>query len=45
MQKLIDRYRANPTADNAKRVLAHARKHPFATLLLSSDDLALIETL
>lgn len=45
MKKLIDRYRANPTTENADRILAHVRKHPFATLLLDSEDLELIETL
>jgi hypothetical protein len=45
MKKLIDRYRANPTTENADRILTHIRKHPFATLLLDSEDLELIETL
>jgi hypothetical protein len=45
MKKLIDRYRANPTPENADRILSHIRKHPFATLLLDSEDLELIETL
>ncbi len=43
MQKLIDRYRANPTADNAKRLLAYNYKHPFASILLTREDQATIE--
>lgn len=43
MQKLIDAYKANPTAKTAARVLAHADKHPFSTLLLSSADQKALE--
>lgn len=41
MKKLLDRYRANPTADNLNAVLAYNRKHPFAEWLLSPEDAAL----
>ena len=45
MQKLIDAYKANPTAKNAARVIAHGEKHPFSTLMISSADLKLLESL
>lgn len=43
MQKLLDAYKANPCAKTANRMLAYADKHPFSTLLLSSEDNRLIE--
>jgi hypothetical protein len=45
MQKLIDRYRTNPTAANARAVLAYDAKHPFASMLLSKDDTILLARL
>ena len=45
MQKLIDRYRANPTDANARAVLAHDRKHPFASMLLTKEDTLLVAAL
>lgn len=45
MQKLIDRYRANPTDANALAVLAYDRKHPFASMLLTPQDAALLARL
>jgi hypothetical protein len=42
MQKLIDAYKTNPNAKTINRVLAHADKHPFSTLLLSSADTHLL---
>ena len=45
MQKLIDRYRANPTDANALAVLAYDLKHPFASMLLSKDDALLVARL
>jgi hypothetical protein len=45
MQKLIDRYRANPTDANALAVLAYDRKHPFASMLLSKEDTLLVARL
>jgi hypothetical protein len=43
MQKLIQRFRANPTVENAKRLLTYNYNHPFASLLLSQEDQAVIE--
>ena len=45
MQKLIDRYRANPTDANARAVLAYDIKHPFASLLLDKKDVVLLARL
>ena len=45
MQKLIDRYRANPTEANARAVLAYDIKHPFASLLLDKKDVVLLARL
>lgn len=45
MQKLIDRYRANPTDANAHAVLAYDRKHPFASMLLAPQDAVLLARL
>lgn len=45
MQKLIDRYRTNPTDANARAVLAYDIKHPFASLLLDKKDVVLLARL
>ena len=45
MQKLIDRYRTNPTDANAHAVLAYDRKHPFASMLLAPQDAVLLARL
>jgi len=45
MQKLIDRYRANPTEANARAVLAYDIKHPFSSLLLDKKDVVLLARL
>ena len=45
MQRLIDRYRANPTDANARAVLAYDSKHPFASLLLAPQDAVLLARL
>lgn len=45
MQKLIQRYRNNPTDANARAVLAYNNKHPFASLLLPADDRVLVAKL
>lgn len=45
MQKLIERFRTNPTDANAHAVLAYDRKHPFASLLLTKDDTVLLARL
>ncbi len=45
MKKLLDRYRASPTVDNLTAIMAYDRKHPFASILLVDDDLALFNRL
>jgi hypothetical protein len=45
MQKIIDRYRTNPTDANAHAVLAYNAKHHFASLLLNKDDTILLASL
>jgi len=45
MQKLIDRYRTNPTDANARAVLAYDAKHPFASMLLTKEDALLLARL
>lgn len=42
MQKLLDAYKISPSQDNLKRLIAYSRKHPFACLMLSSDDAKLL---
>lgn len=45
MQKLIDRFRSNPTDANARAVLAYDAKHPFASMLLTREDALLLARL
>ena len=45
MQKLIDRFRSNPTDANARAVLAYDSKHPFASILLAPQDAVLLARL
>jgi hypothetical protein len=45
MQKLIDRFRINPTDANARAVLAYDAKHPFASMLLTKEDTLLLARL
>jgi hypothetical protein len=45
MQKLLNRYRQNPTDANAKAILAYNDKHPFASLLLPEQDRLLVARL
>jgi hypothetical protein len=45
MNKLIERFRSDPSDANANRVLAYDRKHPFASLLLTKDDTVLLARL
>jgi len=45
MQKLIQRFRANPTDANARAILAYNDKHPFASLLLPAEDRVLVAKL
>jgi hypothetical protein len=42
MSKLIARYVADPSAANAKRVAAHYHKHPFAGLMLTAAESAVL---
>jgi hypothetical protein len=45
MEKLLAKYRSEPTDKNALKVKAYYIKHPFAGLLLSKDDQALVAKL
>ena len=45
MQKLIQRFRNNPTDANARAILAHDSKHPFSSILLPIDDQLLVAKL
>ena len=38
MLKLLNAYRAKPTLETAKKILAYGRKHPFANVLLTPED-------
>lgn len=38
MQKLLDRYLADPSDDNARRIAMYLRKHPFSAVILAADD-------
>ena len=35
MVALLIKFRSNPTLENAQRVAAYSRKHPFATIILT----------
>lgn len=37
MEKLINKAMQNPTPENKARVLAHNRKHPFASIFLPDN--------
>lgn len=43
MSKLLEDFKASPTRDNAKRIAKHCRKHPFAALLISSEEHAILQ--
>lgn len=43
MSKLLAAFQANPTRDNAKRIAKHCHKHPFAALLISSEEHAILK--
>ena len=38
MKKLIENFKKNPTLDNAGKVAAYNRKHPFAVMMIDGDD-------
>lgn len=40
MLKLLNAYRANPTLENAQKIRAYSRKHPFSTCFADYDTLA-----
>jgi hypothetical protein len=42
MHKLLDAYLLKPTLANAKKIVAHGRKHPFSLCLVNDIDQALI---
>jgi hypothetical protein len=37
MQALIDKHLANPSDKTLARIVAYARKHPFATLMVDAS--------
>lgn len=41
MLKLLLKFQSQPTVDNAQRVVAYSRKHPFATIILTGPFLEL----
>ena len=43
MSKLIARFAADPTAANARRLALYCRKHPFASLLATREEVAVLE--
>lgn len=45
MQKLIQKFRDNPCDANAKAILAHDAKHPFASVLLPLEDQLIVAKL
>jgi hypothetical protein len=45
MQALIDKYLANPTDKMVARIVAHAQKHPFSTLMVTSAGFAVLRKL
>jgi hypothetical protein len=42
MTKVLASYRANPVADNARKLRAYTRKHPMASCMLTPEDSALL---
>lgn len=38
MGKLLAKYAAKPTTENALRVAKYARQHPFASLMLTTQE-------
>jgi len=45
MEKLIAKYRSEPSDKNALKIKAYYIKHPFAGMLLSMEDQALVAKL
>ena len=45
MQALIDKYLTAPSDKLAARIVAHAHKHPFSTLMVTSEGFALLRKL
>jgi hypothetical protein len=45
MQALIDKYIAAPSDKLAIRIRAHAEKHPFSTLMVTSEGFAVLRKL
>ena len=42
MQKLLNAYRANLSLDNARKLRAYDRKHPFGACMLTREDSQLL---
>ena len=45
MQKILDKYKANPTAENLARLKAYANKHPFSVCVMPMADQKFLHTL
>jgi hypothetical protein len=45
MQKLLEKYRANPSSIRHAAVISYHRKHPFCECFLNEADLALCRLL
>ena len=43
MSKLLESFRNDPTLERAKRIAKHCRKHPFASLLISAEEHAILK--
>ena len=45
MQKILDKYKANPTNENLAKLIAHANKHPFSVCVMPLQDQKFLHTL
>jgi len=45
MQKVLEKYKANPTAENLAKLIAHANKHPFSVCVMPMQDQKFLHTL
>jgi len=45
MQKVLEKYKANPTAENLAKLIAHVNKHPFSVCVMPMQDQKFLHTL
>ena len=38
MEKILNKYKANPTTENLSKVRFYALRHPFSVMMLNMDD-------